>query len=86
MLKRHLIGGSKTDTSMSYSLFSSKNIHRRRDASSLFVEVCTGGCQQNGCLNSALPIRLNYWFSNFFSFLLINFFLFLLSCFLSTII
>lgn len=76
MLKRHLISGSKTDISMSYDLFgstNSKNNQQRRDTNLLFVEVCTGGCQQNGCLNSESSVRSSCWFNNIFLYLLIFF-------------
>ena len=54
-LKRHLIGGSNVDTPM-------LTHHRRREAS-LLVEVCTGGCARDGCMNGASWTRPFFWWT-----------------------
>ncbi|KAI6178779.1 hypothetical protein M3Y98_00538600 [Aphelenchoides besseyi] len=47
--RRHFFGGASTPS------HSTTNSHTRRDAA-LFVEVCTEGCEEDGCVNSSPSI------------------------------
>ncbi|KAL3119028.1 hypothetical protein niasHT_003811 [Heterodera trifolii] len=54
--KRHLIAGSAIDVEPTKlwrvgNAGQSPPSHRRRETNPLVVEVCTGGCKENGCVN-----------------------------------
>ncbi|KAF7626063.1 hypothetical protein Mgra_00009754, partial [Meloidogyne graminicola] len=45
--KRHFFGGTGTDINIGQSLIS----NRRRETGPIVVEVCTSGCQEDGCVS-----------------------------------
>nr|CAD2186491.1 unnamed protein product [Meloidogyne enterolobii] len=55
--KRHFIGGTGTDINVGNSPAS----HRRRETGPLVVEVCTSGCQEDGCVSGGIRQKYGEW-------------------------
>uniref|UniRef100_A0A1I8BF75 Uncharacterized protein n=1 Tax=Meloidogyne hapla TaxID=6305 RepID=A0A1I8BF75_MELHA len=55
--KRHFFGGTGTDINVGQSPAS----HRRRETGPLVVEVCTSGCQEDGCVSGGIRLKYGQW-------------------------